>query len=389
MLLLPVHGATAGCLDGCVRDGAAPIRVRFVTHGRQSDSFWQAMRDNVINSAAVFGAAFDPAADWVWYESDAAQAATIRSHSDTSVALIVSAQSNQVAAAVRDAAAAGVRVLGINSGLTLLRAAGADLSAYIGMDERLRGAKAAERMIAAGVSNPVSWKRRTTIGRAPSLSALPWLQVVVDHGLAPTASEGDLWSEDRWNGFRSTFEGQGITPVRIGIKSEPAAWELSSDMKVLAGMQAALLSSALAQCEHDGVLAMGSTSLQQVAHLAMERGCWSGGGMNYTNSGVSGRSTVLTFDDDELARTMLTAGALDAIVSGVHDAKYVVRTPPQRPPRAPASHDRAHSEAALSGLCRHVASLPPVTGGVRAHRAALPRLDPHVLSPTARNQYGH
>ena len=70
MLLLPVHGATAGCLDGCVRDGAAPIRVRFVTHGRQSDSFWQAMRDNVINSAAVFGAAFDPAADWVWYESD-------------------------------------------------------------------------------------------------------------------------------------------------------------------------------------------------------------------------------------------------------------------------------------------------------------------------------
>ena len=34
-------------------------------------------------------------------------------------------------------------MLGINSGLTLLRAAGADLSAYIGMDERLRGAKAA------------------------------------------------------------------------------------------------------------------------------------------------------------------------------------------------------------------------------------------------------
>ena len=166
MLLLPVHGATAGCLDGCVRDGAAPIRVRFVTHGRQSDSFWQAMRDNVINSAAVFGAAFDPAADWVWYESDAAQAATIRSHSDTSVALIVSAQSNQVAAAVRGAAAAGVRVLGINSGLTLLRAAGADLSAYVGTDERLRGAKAAEHMIAAGVSNPVSWKRCTTIGRA-------------------------------------------------------------------------------------------------------------------------------------------------------------------------------------------------------------------------------
>ena len=91
-----------------------------------------------------FGASFDPVADWVWYQSDAEQASTIRAHTDTSVALVVSAQSEEVATAVADAAAAGVRVLGINSGLSLLQTAGAALSAYIGTDDRLRGVKAAD-----------------------------------------------------------------------------------------------------------------------------------------------------------------------------------------------------------------------------------------------------
>ena len=152
-----------------------------------------------------------------------------------------------------------------------------------------------------------------------------WLQVVVDHGLAPNASQGDLWSEERWDGFSSTFEGQGITPIRLGIKSQPAAWELSSGMQVLAAMQASMLSSALARCEHDGILTMGSQSLQQVAHLAMERGCWSGDGVNYTKNGVSGAAVLATFDDEPFARTMLETGALNAIISGAHDAKFVVR----------------------------------------------------------------
>ena len=103
--------------------------------------------------------------------------------------------------------------------------------------------------------------------------------MVVDHGLAPNASQGDLWSEERWKGFSSTFEGQGITPIRLGIKSQAAAWELSSEMKVLAAMQASMQSTALARCEHDGILTMGSQSLQQMAHLAMEGGCWWGGGV--------------------------------------------------------------------------------------------------------------
>lgn len=223
-------------------------------------------------------------------------------------------------------------MLGINSGLALLRAAGAALSAYIGTDDRLRGVKAAEHMIAAGVSNPVSGSvaqpcsRREASRVTERRDCLLCLQVVVDHGLAPNASVGDLWSEERWHGFSSTFEGQGITPVRLGIKSQPAAWELSSGMQVLAAMQASMLSSALARCEHDGILTMGSQSLQQVAHLAMERGCWSGGGVNYTKHGVSGAAVLATFDDDQLARTMLEAEALEVIISGTHDAKYVVRT---------------------------------------------------------------
>ena len=157
LLIVLAHSANAACLGGCpARDASSSLRVRFVTHGAQADGFWQAMQENAVGAASTFGVDFDPVADWVWYESDAAQAATIRAHTDTSVALVVSAQSEEVATAVRDAAEAGVRVLGINSGLTLLRSAGAALSAYIGTDDRLRGVKAAERMLAAGVSNPVS-----------------------------------------------------------------------------------------------------------------------------------------------------------------------------------------------------------------------------------------
>ena len=75
----------------------------------------------------------------------------------------------------------------------------------------------------------------------------------MDHGLAPNASVGDLWSEERWHGFSSTFEGQGITPTRLGIKSQPAAWELSSGMQVLAAMcnSIAQLTAALASGDDD------------------------------------------------------------------------------------------------------------------------------------------
>jgi len=156
LLIALAHGANAACLGSCPARDASPLRVRFVTHGAQADGFWQSMRANAVLSASTFGASFDPVADWVWYQGDAEQASTIRAHTDTSVALVVSAQSEEVATAVADAAAAGVRVLGINSGLSLLQTAGAALSAYIGTDDRLRGVKAAEHMLAAGVSNPVS-----------------------------------------------------------------------------------------------------------------------------------------------------------------------------------------------------------------------------------------
>eukprot|EP00964_Phaeocystis_antarctica_P067352 scaffold40774_cov72-Phaeocystis_antarctica.AAC.4 len=107
LLIFLAHGANAACLDGCPARGAiSPLRVRFLTHGSQADSFWQEMRTNAIGAASTFGADFDPEVDWVWSESDATQAATIRSHTDTSVALIVSAQSEEVATAVRDAAEA-------------------------------------------------------------------------------------------------------------------------------------------------------------------------------------------------------------------------------------------------------------------------------------------
>ena len=205
----------------------------------------------------------------------------------------------------------------------------------------------------------------------------------MDHGLTPNASQGDLWSEERWNGFSSTFEAQGITPVRLGIKSQPAAWELSSGMQVLAAMQASMLSTALARCEHDGILTMGSQSLQQVAHLAMERGCWSGGGVNYTKDGVSGAAVLATFDDDQLARTMLETGTLEVIISSVHDAKFVVRADSARSPSifclSPYSASPCHSRP----LSCHW------SGGVRARRAALFGLQCHLLGSTARNEYRH
>ena len=172
LLLALAHGANAACLGSCPARDASPLRVRFVTHGAQADGFWKSMRANAVSAASMFGASFDPEADWVWHQSDAEQASTIRAHTDTSVALVVSAQSEEVATAVADAAAAGVRVLGINSGLSLLQAAGAALSAYIGTDDRLRGVKAAERMLSAGVSNPVSGSVTRNPVAAPGASRL-------------------------------------------------------------------------------------------------------------------------------------------------------------------------------------------------------------------------
>ena len=216
----------------------------------------------------------------------------------------------------------------------------------------------------------------------------------MDHGLTPNASQGDLWSEERWDGFSSTFEAQGITPVRLGIKSQPAAWELSSGMQVLAAMQASMLSTALARCEHDGILTMGSQSLQQVAHLAMERGCWSGGGVNYTKDGVSGAAVLATFDDDQLARTMLETGTLEVIISGVHDAKFVVRADSARSPsifcaRSPPGSRiyLRHTTASLLSLTASLAG--HWSGGVRAHRTALYGLQRRLLSSAARNQHRH
>jgi len=206
----------------------------------------------------------------------------------------------------------------------------------------------------------------------------------VDHGLTPNASQGDLWSEERWNGFSGTFEAQGITHVRLGIKSQPAAWELSSGMQVLAAMQASMLSTALARCEHDGILTMGSQSLQQMAHLAMERGCWSGGGVNYTKDGVSGAAVLATFDDDQLARTMLETGTLEVIISSVHDAKFVVRADSARSPSI-----FCLSLYSASPTCHSQPLSCHWSGGVRARRAALFGLQCHLLGSTARNEYRH
>ena len=192
----------------------------------------------------------------------------------------------------------------------------------------------------------------------------------MDHGLTPNASQGDLWSDERWNGFSSTFEAQGITPVRLGIKSQPAAWELSSGMQVLAAMQASMLSTALARCEHDGILTMGSQSLQQVAHLAVERGCWSGGGVNYTKDGVSGAAVLATFDDDQLARTMLETGTLEVIISGVHDAKFVVRAD-SAPSPSIQQHPPSASHYTRPLPCHSRPLSCHWSGGVCARRAAL------------------
>ena len=120
---------------------------------------------------------------------------------------------------------------------------------------------------------------------------------------------------------------------------------------------------------------MGSQSLQQVAHLAMEGACWSGGGVNYTKDGVSGAAVLSTFDDDQLARTMLETGTLEVIISSVHDAKFVVRADSARSPSifcAEARPAAAHICATPRPLSCHSRPLTGHwSGGVRAHRIAL------------------
>ena len=79
---------------------------------------------------------------------------------------------------------------------------------------------------------------------------------------------------------------------------------------------------------------------------------------------------LATFDYDQLARTMLETGTLEVIISGVHDAKFVVRAD-SAPSPSIQQHPPSASHYTRPLPCHSRPLSCHWSGGVCARRAAL------------------
>ena len=106
----------------------------------------------------------------------------------------------EVISATQKVIDAGIPVVAINSGFSVAESMG--MTFFAGMHEIQAGVRAADFMIAAGVTNPIF------VGHG-STPDIPIERVQYD---APG------WERDRWIGFNRTFvEKMGIHPQHIGI----------------------------------------------------------------------------------------------------------------------------------------------------------------------------
>ena len=274
-------------------------RVRFITHGTSDDDFWARMKATAVTTSKQLGVDFDSRRDWLWEDGDA-QAANLRAHAgEINTTLIVSVPSPSVAEAVAEAVAAGTRVIGINSGLDLVQERGLGLAAFVSANDVLAGRLAAERMLGVGVREPI----------------------FVDHGTPIGGGETQKFALDRWRGFSGAFEAAlNVTPSRVAIGAVPLGWEMpaseecTGEFRVLSRMQQALHNSSLISCAHDGILASGVTALEQTVHALEVGRCFDASGTRPTPTSLG------TFDDEPVARSLLASGLLDFIVGSPNPA---------------------------------------------------------------------
>ncbi|MEU0672884.1 substrate-binding domain-containing protein [Streptomyces sp. NPDC006172] len=148
--LLLVAGCSGATASGPDPDAAGRpgdrIRVALVTHGGKGDAFWESVRKGAETAAAKDGVELTYASD-----ADAAgQAALVRDAVRDRVdgIAVTLAKPRAVKDPVTQARAAGIPVVGLNSGIDAWRSTG--LLAYFGQDESLAGRAVGDRLDGLG-----------------------------------------------------------------------------------------------------------------------------------------------------------------------------------------------------------------------------------------------
>ncbi|MFO1060912.1 MAG: sugar ABC transporter substrate-binding protein [Dongiaceae bacterium] len=130
---------------------ADKMRVIFVTHGQAGDPYWNAIKNGLAEAAKVYNAD-------VQYESpDTFDMSAMAKMIDAAVAskpdgLVVSIpDADALKASIQGAIAAGIPVLGIDSGLSTFQKLG--IIGYLGQDEYQAGVLVGKRLAAAGATH--------------------------------------------------------------------------------------------------------------------------------------------------------------------------------------------------------------------------------------------
>ncbi|MEU6534088.1 substrate-binding domain-containing protein [Streptomyces sp. NPDC046928] len=140
----------AGCSGGGTGDekgtdaagGPSGPRIALITHGGEGDAFWDLVRRGAEAAAAKDGVALTYASD----ADPAGQAALMRDVVRQRVdgIAVTLAKPGAMARAVAEARAAGIPVVGLNSGIDAWRSAG--LLGFFGQDESVAGRAVGDRL---------------------------------------------------------------------------------------------------------------------------------------------------------------------------------------------------------------------------------------------------
>ncbi|SNX64725.1 monosaccharide ABC transporter substrate-binding protein (CUT2 family) [Streptomyces sp. TLI_55] len=136
-------GSGSGAADARLGSGAkGAMKVALVTHGGEGDAFWERVRKGAEAAAAKDGVELT-------YESDsdpARQAQLVRDAIGERVdgIAVTLAKPNAMRAPVAEARAAGIPVVGLNSGIDAWKSQG--LLEYFGQDESVAGAAVGDKL---------------------------------------------------------------------------------------------------------------------------------------------------------------------------------------------------------------------------------------------------
>ncbi len=151
-LLGVVAAATAALAIGLgAAQAADKLRVVFVTHGQAGDPYWNAVKNGVTEAGRQFGADVQYEAPETFDMSQMAKMidAAVASRPDGLVVSIP--DGDALGPSIKGAVAAGIPVIGIDSGLTVFSKLG--VSGYLGQDEYLAGVAVGQRLAAAGATH--------------------------------------------------------------------------------------------------------------------------------------------------------------------------------------------------------------------------------------------